>query len=522
MNLFLLKILILGEVRLRMRRLSTVVTLVAVAAIGWAMIPDPTTSTNALISIDDMRVLYTSSAMALGSACFGGTLFSLAGFYLVRGRMSEDIRSGTGSVICATPVGNIAFLVGRWMGGVAYLGALVLAFMGTMMVCHALRGEGPIEPLIYLQTYLVVLLPMVLFTASCAILFDSYPLLMGKAGDALYFFMMLAQLMIMAIVEKHAKEGFHPLLLVDFSGMAATFFNLATHFSTTNLSVGASPFDPKLAPITLPATVWSVQIMLTRLASCAIALLPLLPAALLFHRFSPDRVKVSRASVWRSPLAILNGWCQPLARLAQPLFRGAAVLPGLAGRIAAELALTLAANPSAIAVLIIVCGASLLAPSAKLGVVVMGGVMFWGALVCAISTRDYDADMEALSGAVPGGAGRRYLGQLGATIALGLMIMGPIALRWSLGEPLRAAAVVAGVFALGALASMFGRLSRTSRTFLALFMFACYVVLNGKQQPMLDMVGFSGATNMQALVTQLVVGAAAVLVGYAYNRHQAR
>jgi hypothetical protein len=39
-------------------------------------------------------VLYTSSALALGSASMASLLFGLAGFYLLRGRMAEDLRSG--------------------------------------------------------------------------------------------------------------------------------------------------------------------------------------------------------------------------------------------------------------------------------------------------------------------------------------------------------------------------------------------------------------------------------------------
>jgi hypothetical protein len=148
----ILRTLALNEVRLRMRRLSTVVALLAVVAISWAMIDDPA-SGSALIVVGSARVLYTSSALALGSAALASMLFALGGFYLVRGRIAEDIRSGAGSVIGATPVGNALFLAGRWLGAAAYLGLLMIAFMGTMMVCHALRGDGPIQPLVYLASF---------------------------------------------------------------------------------------------------------------------------------------------------------------------------------------------------------------------------------------------------------------------------------------------------------------------------------------------------------------------------------
>ena len=120
---FLLKALALNEVRLRMRRVSTIVAVLAVVAISWAMIVDPAGG-EALIVVGSARVLYTSSALALGSASLASILFGLGGFYLVRGRIAEDIRTGAGSVIGATPVGNALFLAGRWLGAVAYLGLL--------------------------------------------------------------------------------------------------------------------------------------------------------------------------------------------------------------------------------------------------------------------------------------------------------------------------------------------------------------------------------------------------------------
>ena len=93
----LLKTLALTEVRLRMRRMSTIVALLAVIVMSWAGLEDPAGG-HALIVVADARVLYTSSALALGSAAMASMLFSLVGFYLVRGRMVDDIRTGAGSV----------------------------------------------------------------------------------------------------------------------------------------------------------------------------------------------------------------------------------------------------------------------------------------------------------------------------------------------------------------------------------------------------------------------------------------
>ncbi|UUZ47233.1 hypothetical protein LP420_27770 [Massilia sp. B-10] len=264
-------------------------------------------------------MLYTSSALAIGSASLGSILFSLGGFYLLRGRMSEDIRSGIGSVIGATQVGNWPFLLGRWLGGVAYLCALILGFMLTIMALHLLRGDGPIEPLIYLQNYVLMLVPMVLFTASVAMLFDSWSPLMGKGGDVLFFFLWAGQL---GMVGATQENGFIALVeLFDFNGMGASMLGVTQGLGTTHVALGGGDFDAALAPVLLPNALWRVDVVLVRCATSAIALLPAVLAALLFHRFSPDRVKVSRASKRRTPLEVINTLFKPLARLATPLFR---------------------------------------------------------------------------------------------------------------------------------------------------------------------------------------------------------
>jgi hypothetical protein len=509
-----------NEVRLRMRRLSTVVALLAVVAISWSMITDPADGM-ALLVIDNARVLYTSSALAIGSAALGGMLFGLGGFYLVRGRISEDIRSGIGSVIGATPVSNGLFLAARWVGGVAYLVSMIIAFMGTMLVCHLMRGDGPIELHVYLQTYALLLLPGVFWAVSCAILFDSVSALMGKAGDVLYFFLWLAQMMLMIQLDKPASAHLSGLMAFDFTGIAMSMVNLQTHLHTHGINVGASDFNAVLPPLVLPHYMWSIEMVSMRGVSLLLALLPLAPAALLFHRFSPDRVKVSRARERRSPLTMLNGLLRPLARLVQPLFALAQRTPGAAGQVLADVALTLVASPSAILALIVLVPASAVAQPQALSGLLIGAVAFWGILVSDISCRDHAAVISDMTGAVNGGIVRRFMRQYAASVMLGLMFMGPIALRFAATQPVRAMAVVAGVTSLAAFASLLGRTSNTSRTFIALFMFGLYVAVNAVKVPIIDAVGFNGVATTASSLTLLAAGTAALAIGFAWNRYQA-
>lgn len=513
------KALALNEMRLRLRRTSTMVTLLVVVAISWMMIVDPAGG-SALITVNSARVLYTSAALSVGSAALGCILFGLGGFYLVRGRVAEDVRSGTGSVIAASPVGNALFVFSRWLGSVAYLGALVLAFMLTIMVLHAIRGDGPIEPLVYLQNYALLLLPLVLFTVSCATLFDNWAPLMGKAGDLLFFFLWAGQLGLVApIAEVIPVGGALPMVeLVDFNGMGASMLVVINALHSKNVALGGGDFKAALAPVLMGSDLWSWKLIGMRAAAGLIALLPLLLSVLVFHRFSPDRIKVSIASKRRTPLNVINGWLRPLSALTAPLFRVAAGMPGLAGQVLADVALTLASAPSAILALGVSLGASLLVPDAALGGVLMASLVFWGVLVSDTSTRDFSAGTEDMSGALRGGVDARYVRHYAATLLLGLLFTGVVAARWAHAEPVRALAVLAGVASMSALATAFGRCSRSARLFMALFLFWAYIVLNRPPVALVDAVGFVGVANGHSIVLWTLAGVCALAGGYAWNR----
>lgn len=492
-----LKVLLLTEVRLRMRRPGTLVAVLALIVLTWLMVGDPAKG-DAMIVSDGARVAYTSTSLAMGSGALTGLFFGLAGFYLARGRMGEDVRSGIGAVLAATPLTSAWFLLGRWLGNVAYLCGLLLIFLATMLVLHVLRGDGPLQPTIYLQTYALVLLPLVFFTASMVLLFDAWPPLMGKGGDVLYFLVWVAQLSVGAI-SAGERGGWHPLLLVDFSGLGAIIGAIQQVLPSQGLVIGGGTFDPARATRVLPDALWSQTMVWTRLGSALLALLPLLPALLLFHRFSPDRVKARAARGGWSPLALLNRWLRPCARLVRPLFGLAARLPGVAGQALTQLALTLVVNPVAVLAVLALFVAGCVVGSAQLGTVVCVAILLWGVLISDISVRDTQYDVEALNAAAPGGRVHAYVAQWLAAVALALLFTAPALLRWLAQAPLRALALLAGVLALSAAAALLGNWSRTARLFLGLFLFGMYVATQAVSVPWCDVAGFNGAATLASV-----------------------
>jgi hypothetical protein len=518
MTLHIISVLAGNEVRVRLRRLSSLVAIFSVIVLSWMMVPAPG-SDMTLIALNDARVLNTSTALAFGTASLAAIIFGLGSFYLTRGRAVEDMRSGVGNVIAASQIGNGLFLLGRWVGGVVYMLALTAALLGTTLVLHAIRGDGPIEIVVYLQIYALMLIPMIFFGVSCGVLFDSFAFLMGKVGDVAFFFIWMLQLGLMAASASGAK-GISSLMLFDFSGLVVGFTAIQQVVQTSNISVGMSDFNKTLPAISLPHIAWSLQIIALRTGAALLAMSPLIPAIFKFHRYSPDRVKVSTTRARRSPIALLNGWLRPLAHLANPLFRLAANLPGLIGQVLADIALTFVNSPLAIVLMLFFSLAAAVSDASRLPGLLIAAVIYWGILISDISTRDYTANAEGITGTARGGNTQRYLRQLMASNVLGLLLMGVIALRWSFDQPLRAAALLSGIFFLSALSSALGRFSRTPRTFIALFLFAMYISVNGNLAVM-DIVGAKGLATTSTMSMQLLLATVAIIGGYFYNRRQA-
>jgi hypothetical protein len=203
------------------------------------------------------------------------------------------------------------------------------------------------------------------------------------------------------------------------------------------------------------------------------------------------------------------------------LFALSARTPGVVGYALAVLALTLASNPLAIAAALGLFAAGCVLPGAALGGLTMGAIALWGILVSDISVRDRQHDVDAMSAAAPGGSGRRFAAQLLASCLLALLFTAPVLLRWLLSDAVRGVALLSGVLALAATASLLGNLSRTSRAFLALFLFAMYVATQAVKVPALDMVGFNGVATAQSVLTQFIVGALLLATGLLHEKWRA-
>jgi hypothetical protein len=515
MNAALGRALVLNEWRLRSRRTSTLVIGLAVVALSWFMVIDPS-SGMAMMVASRQRIAYESQALAFGTGLMMALLFGLAGFYLARGRSQLDLRTGTAAVLAATPVSNAQLLGVRWLGAFGFLMSLGLVVMLTLWVLQLVRGEGPLQPLPYLQMLVFGLAPGLMLCASLAVLCDAWAPLMGKRGDLLYWGFWVAQFAFLPVM---LQDGVRPQLngwqVFDIQGASALLVGLSRLMDVKHVSVGGGAFDASLPLLHMPAGLWSPELVALRVGSMGLALLPLVPAVLRFHRYAPDRVKARPAShrgaFVRALQWLLRPLLWPLGRALGLLLRASAHVPGVTGRVLAEVALVLLSQPLLAGALFASMVAGAFVPTAQLPAVLAVGLAAWGLAVADVSSRDLQSGTLALASAVPGGAAERLWRQALAAWGLGLLVAAPALLRWATEAPLRVAACLAGLALLGAAATVLGRLTEGSRTFLGLFLFGLYVNLQQTGLAALDLLGLSGAATPGSVAGYAVAAGGAVM-----------
>lgn len=495
MNTVLYRALVVNEWRLRSRRVSSLVVLLAVVALSWLMVLDPRSGL-AMMVVHKQRMAYESATLAFGTTLMASLLFGLAGFYLARGRVQEDLRCGVAGVLAATPVGNAQLLGARWLGAFGFLLSLGGAVMLTVWVLQLVRGEGPLQPLPYLQMLALGLAPGLMWCASVAVLADAWAPLMGRRGDVLYWVLWVLQSAFLPATLGQGSVRLTGWQVFDVQGLSPLLVALSRLLDVQQVSVGGGRFDTALPVLHMPDGLWTPELVALRIGAMVVAVLPLAAAAGLFHRYAPDRVRPVTPAGRRRLAGMLHRLLGPLVWLWRAgvgqLLRAAARVPGVAGRLLADLGLVLLGQPVLGYALVAGMVAATWVPPAALPGVLAATLAAWGLAVADISAVEWQGGTAALTAALPGGARERRWRRAWVAVGLGWGVALPTLLRWAPAQPGAVVACLGGVAFLSVAGVVLGELTRGSRTFLALFLFALYLNLQRTGLPGLDLLGLAG------------------------------
>ena len=223
----------------------------------------------------------------------------------------------------------------------------------------------------------------------------------------------------LVIGNEASKGGIGWARYFDFTSFGFMTDQLSRTLHTNSVSIGASTFDPKKAPIVFPGLTLTRAWVLPRLVSTFAPLLLLPLAALCFHRFDPVRTRQTSERSSRNWIGRLQNLFKPLSRrLVAPLLRPAGGGSFL-GAMWSDAVLTLMLYPLALVAFIVITIVSMFAPLPTL----MPGVFAALAIIVAdVATRDVRANTVAALRSMPRLRENFVWWKLGSTLLLSLLL----------------------------------------------------------------------------------------------------
>ncbi|HUF18878.1 MAG TPA: hypothetical protein VMS12_12615 [Thermoanaerobaculia bacterium] len=472
MSFSVLKAFVIADVLTRFRRLSTLVLIGIMLAVAWMWIPDPATG-RAVIVVDRQRALYTAGTIGLATAAISTMFVGLFGFYAISNAVSRDLRSRVGQMLASTPLRSATYIVGRFLGNLAFLCSLLAVFAAGSFVMVLIRGEGTFDPLTFGAQYLLICIPAMVTVSALAILFEVTPLLRTRAGDIAFFVLWLT---LMGINSATAMGG--RAQWFDPSGLGWVLSSIKQQTGTDSLSIGASNFDVTKPPLAFDGIPLSSASVVSRAANALAPLALLLPAMMMFHRFDPAKV--------RTPSRNEGSSTQRFAFLGR--FVTWIVPPRPRGLITAAMwdaRLTFMERPWGIIVIAVAWIAALADGKGAVPIVVIAG----GFLIAGIAAREKIGGTTALIGPSPVIAGRSGAWKFATSILVLLIVMLPLLIRFGMGDPVRALRLAGGMLLLAGIANLLGFLTGGPRSFIAILLMAVYIAVNDAAS-FIDFAGF--------------------------------
>jgi len=283
-----LKEFVLADFRERTRRYSFLLTMLGVLFFGYLVATDQYT-----IRLTNYRGVFNSAWIGALMTITGTLTLSIAGFYLVKNSISRDRITGVGQILAATPVSRLQYLTAKFISNFLVLALMMAILEAAAVVMYFLYGAGyGLNLLDMVLPYLFLSLPVMVFVAAMAVLFESIHLLSGSVGNILYLFL-IESVLVFSIIE---------ISMIDLVGIqyfleSARLAALTTYpGAQLGVLVGFVAFDENLSKtvITFPwhGFQWTKEILQERLIWTGLGLATVFVAVPFFDRF--DRTKIFR------------------------------------------------------------------------------------------------------------------------------------------------------------------------------------------------------------------------------------
>lgn len=505
---------------LRFRRPSTAVIFLIMCAAAYLWIPAPS-SGKALIQVEERRALYNSIALAIGTSTIFTLLMGLFGYYLVSNSIKRDIQTRTGFILASTTLRNGEYLAGKFIGNIVFLSSISIGFLLSSMIMQLIRGEAPLEPLTFIAIYALMVPPLLVFISTIAIIFESTKVLSGKFGDVLYFMVWIGFIAFTAVGSEH-KHYPHFTSYVDSMGMGYLFGQMKTILGSDSLAIGSSKYDMTKAPFVISTFPFRAEWILPRLISLVWTIPLLLIPLARFHRFNPDRIKATSRMVRHGFFEKINSLVKPVSRFVTAPFQrilNSGSKPSFIRAVAAEVLLTLQIYPVAtlliafFTIFFLIASPSTIQNKLPLAFAAMVVVL------ADLATREKIIGTMPVIFAVPRLRSNFVLWKFITAIILALAFVWIAVLKLLFVQPFGALALIGGTIFAAACATALGILTSNPKSFIVLFLFFLYLVMNdGGHASFFDFAGWFKQATISVVAIYATISVAFIALAESFHR----
>lgn len=283
-----------ADVRERTRRSGFLVSLLVMVWLAHGMMPPDHAGYRTFDLNDLYRPAYGAAWVGALSAMLTTVYLMFVGFYLVKGSVERDRRTGVGQILAAARVGGLRYLLAKTFSNVVVLMCMAaVVAVGALVMQQWIGEDRRIDLLATLLPFLWLTLPSAMFVSACAVFFDCVSFLRGGFGNIVWFFLLGF------ILSSGPMQGKHVSPFLDMTGgvqitRAALAANERAFPGTTTgigdhvgMGVNVSPRWKTIDTIKYPLgeLSWDAAAMLPRLLWVLISGLIVFAASLFFDRF---------------------------------------------------------------------------------------------------------------------------------------------------------------------------------------------------------------------------------------------
>ncbi len=480
-----------ADFRERARRPAWLVSLLFMVWLAHGMLPEAGAGYRTYVMNEVWRPAYGPEWVGTIVGVLTGLYFLLVGFYLVKGTIERDRRTGVGAIVAATRVSRLGYVAAKALSHLlVLLSMLVVAYVVALVSQQLLGEDRRFDPLATAVPLFGLALPAAALVAAAAVLIECIPRLAGGFGNVVWFFASIALLATGVLDGNRPELGGRDLLGISaitrstYERLHALRPEIPVDIASISMGVSINDAWRGVPQQTFDwrGLRWDARVLALRGAWLALAAALTGLAALVFDRFErPARLPAGgtfRPWTWfagrRRDDARAGPRRVPSASTLPPATRGRA----FAGLVRAELALLLhGPHPAWFLGAAGMMLATLLAPLEAVRAGLLPVLSIWPVLVLgALGSRERRDGTEALLFSVARPVSRVLFAGWAAGALLMLGLGAPAMLRFALtGHGPLAAGWALGACFVPALALALGTWTGGSKFFEVLVLFVWYV-----------------------------------------------